>query len=318
MELLLYVITGAAGTGKTTLAEALVDEDYFEADKFAGIYDAEGKYVKEKQQDAHNWNYSQLQGAIQAKMSPIAVSNTSMLRKYYQEFIDLAIANGYTVKVVETKGVLYPDGSFGVSIHNVPQHIVDRTRCQQEPYVHRIKQPWHSNARLKDVGDKKVLRLLDRDRTLIYDPEGGISKFGNMAQIPGIGEKLLAWKAKGDFLVVVSNQAGIAAGHRTEEELLEEARLLNKWFPLDLQLYCPDWEGEQCLVYTSGLDKFKRVAKIVDNQSFRKPQAGMIEYAMSYFGSYEAIEMIGNGHEDYLAALAANIPYRHIHDVLFP
>lgn len=320
MELIVYVVSGAAGTGKTVLAETLVGENNpLEADKFAGIYDRQGLYVAENQRASHDWNYDQFAVAIAKKQTPLAISNTSMERRNYQRYIDLAIANGYVVKKLNVEGTLFPNGKPSRSVHNVPQHIVDRGRCKYEPYVHQINKPWHSNTPLKDTKGKRVLRLLDRDKTLVFNPKGGMVTLENMMQIPGITKKVTQWKADGDLIAVVSNQAGITAKHKTISELFEEAKLLQSCFPIDLQLYCPDWEGNECLVFIEQSERFSQLKRVAVRQSFRKPQAGMIEYAMKdYFLNYEEVEMIGNGREDYLAALAANIPYRHVHDVLYP
>ncbi|QLE46388.1 hypothetical protein FD723_39955 (plasmid) [Nostoc sp. C052] len=321
MELILYIISGAAGSGKTVHAETLVGENNpLESDKFSGIYNDEGLYVVENQKASHDWNYEQFAIAIGEKKTPIAMSNTSMERRNYQRYIDLAIANGYVVKKINVEGTLFPDGSPSRSVHKVPQYIVDKTVCKYEPYVHQIRKPWHSNAPLKDTKGKRVLRLLDRDKTLVFNPDGGMVTLEKMMQIPGITKKVTQWKADGDLIATISNQAGIVAKHKTIDELFEEAKLLQSCFPIDLQLYCPNWEGDECLVYMEQSQKFRQLKRTADRQSFRKPQAGMIEYAMhDYFSyGYEEVEMIGNGREDYLAALAANIPYRHIHDVLYP
>lgn len=85
--------------------------------------------------------------------------------------------------------------------------------------------------------------FLDRDGTLNHDT-GYVHRWEDWRWLPGAPEALARFKAAGWFLVVVSNQSGIARGLFDEEELHAlHARVNAQLEPLgaaiDVWRHCP-------------------------------------------------------------------------------
>jgi heptosyltransferase-2 len=129
--------------------------------------------------------------------------------------------------------------------------------------------------------------FLDRDGTIIEDP-GYLGDPNKIRFIPGAQEALGALRAAGYRLIVVTNQAGVARGLITEDdvrrvnvrlqELLTEAGV-----PVDGIYYCPHHaEG--------GQPEFRK-----DCPS-RKPGPGMVEQARKDFGLDVARSVIVGDH----------------------
>ncbi|HET6427462.1 MAG TPA: HAD family hydrolase [Phycisphaerae bacterium] len=114
--------------------------------------------------------------------------------------------------------------------------------------------------------------FLDRDNTIIDDP-GYISDPGAVKLLPGVDLALKGLAQAGFKLVVVTNQAGIARGVLTEEDLgriHEEMvhQLSERGVTLDGVYYCP--------FHPEGT-----VAEFARESQDRKPQPGMLLRAAS-------------------------------------
>jgi histidinol phosphatase-like enzyme len=292
-----------------------------------GLYshDERGKlrYNLELQKASHEWCQKEAEAAMQRGESPIAIANTSMQRRWYQVYINLFLEYGYSVQIVTCEGIILPDGSPAVSTHDVALNISDRMRVGYEPYVY---QPFFwENVTNPHVSS--VLRLWDKDGTLVFNPNGGIPELDRQKPIFGVGEKLRQFKESGDIIVVASNQAGLATTNKetgaflkTFGSLEQEALELMDMFPeIDLFLACPDWEGNACLVLEKGSQRLVTLERSGTLEPFRKPQPGMLQYAMNrYARKFSQTIFYGTGQVDYLTALAANVPYCHVHDLLYP
>ncbi len=108
--------------------------------------------------------------------------------------------------------------------------------------------------------DGTILRLVD----YLADPR-------QVALCPGAREGLTALRAAGFFLVVVSNQSGIARGYLSESQRLAVSRrmeeLLGSAAALDLLLHCPH--------HPQGA-----IAELAHECACRKPKTGMIAQAL--------------------------------------
>ncbi len=107
--------------------------------------------------------------------------------------------------------------------------------------------------------------FLDRDGILIdvVFQAGVLAVPYNLDQVllrPGVSEALVALKAAGFQLIVVTNQPNIASGEVSKESIEEIHAFLRKQFPqLDAIYYCPHQRSDGC--------------------GCKKPMPGMVEQA---------------------------------------
>lgn len=327
-----YIIRGRSGTGKSTLALQLVGEEklIFEADKYPGLYDAEGKYNYELQADSHKWCIEQFKNALMDERSPIAVANTNLKTKYFQEYVDLALSYGYSVQIIATEEVILPDRKSAQSVHKIPSDVYIRQLGGYEAHIPRSPLAWHGQV----DESRPTLRLLDRDGTLVFNPHGGIPrltcnpyggipKLREMQLVEKVHDRLIDWCSNGDIIAIVSNQAGLVGNkHKTFEELHREAefidREITKTSPakISVQIYCPDYSGAEVLLFRSG--KWISVDPDLDFSPFRKPAPGMLELAMHLFaGKFGNVVFYGDSKEDEMAATAMNVSFTHIHKLIY-
>ena len=128
----LYLIRGISGSGKSTLAAALT-EYAIASDDMPGIYQ-NGVYQVELQAQSHEWCFSNVEGWMQQSQQRIAVANTFVKAKYFQQYLELAAKYGYSVQIIHCEGVVLPDGTQTSSIHGLPEEILQRQRNNWEPW----------------------------------------------------------------------------------------------------------------------------------------------------------------------------------------
>jgi len=121
----LYLIRGIAGTGKTTLAEALTPW-HCAADMMPGLYTKDG-YNQHLQGRSHEWCKDTVEAWMKAGKRKVAVHNTFVLNQYIEPYEKLAHQYGYRFQVIQC------EGEHG-SLHDVPEEIMQRWRETWEPY----------------------------------------------------------------------------------------------------------------------------------------------------------------------------------------
>lgn len=147
------------------------------------------------------------------------------------------------------------------------------------------------------MGKKAI--FLDRDGTINID-HGYVHQIDDFQFIEGVGKALKKLQDKGWFLVLVTNQSGIARGYFSEEQFLS----LTEWFDwsldedygvvLDGIYYCPH--------HPEGKGEYKQ------DCDCRKPKAGMFEQAIKDLDIDPAKSvMVGDKLEDMLAAENAGV-----------
>lgn len=110
--------------------------------------------------------------------------------------------------------------------------------------------------------------FLDRDGVLIRDT-GYIGNADNIELLAGVGEALKALKELGYWLVVVSNQSGVARGYFSCEAVEAVHKRINKMLKseadveIDKFFYCPHMLGATVSAFNRDCDS-------------RKPRTGMI------------------------------------------
>ena len=116
---------------------------------------------------------------------------------------------------------------------------------------------------------EKVI-FLDRDGTL-NEEVNYLHRKEDLVLLPGVPEALKAFKDQGYKLVVITNQAGVARGYYTEDDVKELHRYMNELLAeqgaeIDAFYYCPHHPEH-------GIGKYKIQCHC------RKPETGMFEMA---------------------------------------
>ncbi len=162
------------------------------------------------------------------------------------------------------------------------------------------------------------LLLIDLDGTVRKSKSGAtfIAHPQDQELIQGVEEAIARYSEEW-VLVGVTNQGGVAAGHKSlVEAIAEQQYTLDLTERLACILFCPDFEGKDCWVVRRDGREVYKIGNPDNN--FRKPGHGMLRYAArwawNYRGGYatDSIDeqlMIGDRLEDELAAQAANVPF---------
>lgn len=159
--------------------------------------------------------------------------------------------------------------------------------------------------------------LLDVDGTLTRPKSGG--EFGQYSRDHiAIPESLIAMQAAKDAgvtsLVGITNQGGVASGHKSFEDCVAEQEFKLSLLPLlECVFFCPDYAGMECWSVRRGLGAFPlhncRSARPWRG-TFRKPGAGMLRVALGMRDQAPATSlMVGDRAEDEAAALAAGTKF---------
>jgi D-glycero-D-manno-heptose 1,7-bisphosphate phosphatase len=171
------------------------------------------------------------------------------------------------------------------------------------------------------------LLLLDKDGTLTHPASG--AKFTNLpydqTPLPGSRKAIERYAAEGWTIAIISNQGGVAAGHKSLESVFMEMEFALGLFPLIQEAYfcpCPtDTGGNHCWRVWGDCNESRRIRygkdlphRIVSeleeslHDTFRKPNAGMLKLAIDIYGAESAL-MVGDRPEDEAAAHAAGVPF---------
>lgn len=116
--------------------------------------------------------------------------------------------------------------------------------------------------------------FLDRDGTLNTEVNY-LHRKEDLVLLPGVPEALKAFKDQGYKLVVITNQAGVARGYYTENDVKELHRYMNELLKkqgaeIDAFFYCPHHPEH-------GIGAYKVKCHC------RKPETGMFEMAEQVF-----------------------------------
>jgi len=149
-------------------------------------------------------------------------------------------------------------------------------------------------------GRRRPAVFLDRDGVLNID-HGYVHAPEQIEWVEGAKEAVKLFNAKGYYVFVVTNQAGVAKGHYEEEAV----GALHRWMAQELALSgasIDDWR--YCPFHPEG-----RVAAYAAAHHWRKPEPGMIldliaRWPVERRGSF----LIGDKPSDIEAAKAAGIP----------
>lgn len=136
--------------------------------------------------------------------------------------------------------------------------------------------------------------FLDRDGTII-DNQGDLGNPSKVTIIKGAAEAITSLANAGWLLIVITNQAGVARGVFTEEDIKRVHDHIDTLVgPIERYYYC-------CHHPEGALEQWR------GNHSWRKPSPGMLEQAISdYDIDTKASWMIGDSARDIQAGLAVD------------
>jgi D-glycero-D-manno-heptose 1,7-bisphosphate phosphatase len=151
-----------------------------------------------------------------------------------------------------------------------------------------------------------TLRQTKSGKTFINEPE-------DQQPIEGTQKALTYYQEKGFLLIGITNQGGVAAGHKSMQSAIEEQRITLELFPeLSEIFFCPNYGGESCWQVSRDnvpLEfKAPQPAGYID-VSCRKPNHGMILIASTGLSDLSDCWMIGDRPEDQQCAEAAGVKF---------
>ena len=169
--------------------------------------------------------------------------------------------------------------------------------------------------------------FLDKDGTLVKTISGEtfVQSPEDQELIEGVSERLLQMEANGWSFSIVTNQGGVAAGHKSLVDAFDEIRYCISLLPVqvDEAFLCPDFEGNRCFMVDSTGSSYPMIqAEYDDNDRFyyrltvdgvepsgvigkcrksdKRDGAGMLRLAARHGG--DRFLMIGDRPEDKKAA----------------
>jgi D-glycero-D-manno-heptose 1,7-bisphosphate phosphatase len=155
-----------------------------------------------------------------------------------------------------------------------------------------------------------ALLLVDLDGTL-REPLSGQRYFEHPKDQRVINGADVALQAYADWIIVgITNQGGVAAGHKSIQECIAEQQYTLELFPQLKEIYfCPDFEGKKCFRATR--HNFHNHSKTKWSGQHRKPGAGMLQLAMvRHEHSPENTCYVGDRPEDEAAARRARVKFQ--------
>lgn len=151
----------------------------------------------------------------------------------------------------------------------------------------------------------KSLLLLDKDGTIIQPKSGQVFVQNPKDQelIKDAAEAIALYRRS--EIMIISNQGGVAAGHKTLEEAIAEMQYALELSKINSGFLCPDFEGQECYWVTAN-----QASKLTQHSgSYRKPNPGMVFAAIELFKQDHGVKpkqviVVGDRDEDRDAASA--------------
>jgi D-glycero-D-manno-heptose 1,7-bisphosphate phosphatase len=156
----------------------------------------------------------------------------------------------------------------------------------------------------------KIL-FLDLDGT-VRSPLSG-AKFINdphdQQLIEGVKEAIAHYTLEKWVLIGVTNQGGVAAGHKSLDDAKLEQKITLDLVPeLQCIYFCPDYPGLECWKVSRKNTLHIKQATTAEMGSFRKPGAGIVNLVLQLLQPDDCW-MIGDREEDACCAAGAGINF---------
>lgn len=113
-----------------------------------------------------------------------------------------------------------------------------------------------------------------------------------------------------DWLIIgITNQGGVAAGHKSIQQCIQEQQYTLKLLPKLHEIYfCPDFEGRKCFRVTRHNAHSHSQTRWF--RQYRKPHPGMLKLAIVRHNQLpENCLYVGDRPEDEIAAERAGVPF---------
>ncbi|MEG3875759.1 HAD-IIIA family hydrolase [Microcoleus sp. herbarium7] len=147
-----------------------------------------------------------------------------------------------------------------------------------------------------------TLRETASGKTFINEPT-------DQKPIEGTQKALSYYQSKGFLCIGITNQGGVAAGHKSLESAIEEQRITLELFPeLSEIFFCPNW-GESCYQISRNNEPLLFKSPDPLRLTCRKPGNGMILLASQTVTNLSDCWMIGDRPEDQQCAIAAGVKF---------
>jgi predicted kinase len=133
--MMLFLIRGLPGSGKTTYAKQMVEDyglEHYEADMFFTNENGVYHFSPETLKDAHAWCQKAVFDALMCGKN-VVVSNVFSQQWEAQPYYDMCKKLGCMFQIIERKE------NYG-SIHNVPQQTIDKMRARWEDHSEWFKE----------------------------------------------------------------------------------------------------------------------------------------------------------------------------------
>lgn len=322
----LYLIRGAANTGKSTLGNIL-SIYCLSADDYPGIR-INSVYHSELQKKAHKWCLDQAIAAMENRDFRIVVANTFTRVGYMDPYVKAARDRNYNVQIIRAEDLQFWGEDPPAKVNTVPPEIVKHQQETMED-VHPKKGGLPGIGWLRAARQfKRVmpdLVICDLIGTLIFSE--GDSPFVHHPDQARLSVQLVsALKSKGiKDIAIASNQCGVGGGHMTPQQLLTLAQRVRQWLN-DYGISCNDMifathRNSKEVLWFDGLSNNLKEVQLQHRAD--KPGPGMIVELVkgnpvegNYFYIGDAHEM-GNNYDYEATQNAAKILTKHLGGSLY-
>jgi D-glycero-D-manno-heptose 1,7-bisphosphate phosphatase len=172
------------------------------------------------------------------------------------------------------------------------------------------------------------LLLIDKDGTVTRTKSGEtfVQSWNDQELIPGVAQSLYEHRKQGYTPIIITNQGGVAAGHKTLPEALAETQFACLLAGINRAYLCPDAAGtigENVYEIRNGVDADDwlathytldslKTAKNLPITGLRKPECGMLLTAVALTDyPVQSCFYVGDRPEDSEAAAKADIRFMH-------